>query len=85
MGSVSGSCSGLAATATTVVGANPPPFSLAAYRCFSCWREQEQVVTSSGIEHKIKSVDNPDLRVEHAEEYVTKNSQASLLDYALGI
>ena len=40
----------------------------------------------SGIGHKIKSVNNPDLRVELVKEYVIKNFPSySLLDYALGI
>jgi len=40
----------------------------------------------SGIGHKIKSVNNPDLRVELVKEYVQKNFPShSLLDYALGV
>ncbi|KAF9255440.1 ATP citrate lyase isoform 2 [Marasmius fiardii PR-910] len=40
----------------------------------------------SGIGHKIKSVNNPDLRVELVKEYVRKNFPAhSLLDYALAV
>ncbi|KAF9220834.1 ATP-citrate synthase [Gyrodon lividus] len=40
----------------------------------------------SGIGHKIKSVNNPDLRVELVKEYVTKNFPShSLLDYALAV
>jgi ATP citrate (pro-S)-lyase len=43
-------------------------------------------MTVSGIGHKIKSVNNPDLRVELVKEYVTKNFPShSLLDYALGV
>ncbi|KAF7344227.1 ATP-citrate synthase [Mycena venus] len=39
-----------------------------------------------GIGHKIKSVNNPDLRMELVKEYVRKNSPShSLLDYALAI
>ena len=33
----------------------------------------------SGIGHKIKSVNNPDLRVELVKEYVRKNSQNQFL------
>ncbi|KAJ7599131.1 ATP-citrate synthase [Mycena floridula] len=40
----------------------------------------------SGIGHKIKSVNNPDLRVELVKEYVRKNFPShSLLDYALQV
>ncbi|KAG8760737.1 citrate synthase [Ceratobasidium sp. 423] len=40
----------------------------------------------SGIGHKIKSVNNPDLRVELVKEYVLKNFPShSLLDYALAV
>jgi len=40
----------------------------------------------SGIGHKIKSVNNPDLRVELVKEYVQKNfTSHSLLDYALAV
>jgi ATP citrate (pro-S)-lyase len=40
----------------------------------------------SGIGHKIKSVNNPDLRVELVKEYVRKKFPShSLLDYALGV
>ena len=40
----------------------------------------------SGIGHKIKSVNNPDLRVELVKEYVVKNFPShSLLDYALAV
>ncbi|KII84583.1 hypothetical protein PLICRDRAFT_45956 [Plicaturopsis crispa FD-325 SS-3] len=40
----------------------------------------------SGIGHKIKSVNNPDLRVELVKEYVRKNFPShSLLDYALAV
>jgi len=40
----------------------------------------------SGIGHKIKSVNNPDLRVELVKEYVHKHFPShSLLDYALGV
>ncbi|CAK5276176.1 unnamed protein product [Mycena citricolor] len=40
----------------------------------------------SGIGHKIKSVNNPDLRVELVKEFVRKNFPAhSLLDYALAV
>lgn len=40
----------------------------------------------SGIGHKIKSVNNPDLRVELVKEYVQKNFPShTLLDYALGV
>ncbi|KAF8526564.1 ATP-citrate synthase [Hysterangium stoloniferum] len=40
----------------------------------------------SGIGHKIKSVNNPDLRVELVKEYVMKNFPShTLLDYALGV
>ena len=43
-------------------------------------------VTVSGIGHKIKSVNNPDLRVELVKEYVRKNFPShSLLDYALAV
>jgi ATP citrate (pro-S)-lyase len=42
--------------------------------------------TVSGIGHKIKSVNNPDLRVELVKEYVHKNFPShSLLDYALAV
>ncbi|KAJ7910270.1 ATP citrate lyase isoform 2 [Mycena leptocephala] len=42
--------------------------------------------TVSGIGHKIKSVNNPDLRVELVKEYVRKNFPShSLLDYALAV
>ena len=42
--------------------------------------------TVSGIGHKIKSVNNPDLRVELVKEYVVKNFPShSLLDYALAV
>ncbi|KAJ7638194.1 ATP citrate lyase isoform 2 [Roridomyces roridus] len=40
----------------------------------------------SGIGHKIKSVNNPDLRVELVKEYVRNNFPShSLLDYALAV
>ncbi|KAI5121419.1 hypothetical protein M0805_006182 [Coniferiporia weirii] len=40
----------------------------------------------SGIGHKIKSVNNPDLRVELVKEYVLKHFPShSLLDYALAV
>ncbi|KAE9389757.1 ATP-citrate synthase [Gymnopus androsaceus JB14] len=40
----------------------------------------------SGIGHKIKSVNNPDLRVSLVKEYVIKNFPShSLLDYALAV
>lgn len=40
----------------------------------------------SGIGHKIKSVNNPDLRVELVKEYVHKHFPShSLLDYALAV
>ncbi|KAI0264643.1 ATP-citrate synthase [Gloeopeniophorella convolvens] len=40
----------------------------------------------SGIGHKIKSVNNPDLRVEIVKEYVSKHFPShSLLDYALAV
>ncbi|KAG8931643.1 citrate synthase [Tulasnella sp. 418] len=40
----------------------------------------------SGIGHKIKSVNNPDLRVELVKEFVIKNFPShSLLDYALAV
>jgi len=40
----------------------------------------------SGIGHKIKSVNNPDLRVELVKEYVMKNFPShTLLDYALAV
>ncbi|KAG2143523.1 ATP citrate lyase [Suillus bovinus] len=40
----------------------------------------------SGIGHKIKSVNNPDLRVELVKEFVRKNFPShSLLDYALAV
>lgn len=40
----------------------------------------------SGIGHKIKSVNNPDLRVELVKEYVVKNFPShTLLDYALAV
>lgn len=42
--------------------------------------------TVSGIGHKIKSVNNPDLRVELVKEYVLKNFPShTLLDYALAV
>lgn len=44
------------------------------------------VLPVSGIGHKIKSVNNPDLRVELVKEYVHKNFPShSLLDYALAV
>ncbi|KAI0337655.1 ATP citrate lyase [Trametopsis cervina] len=49
----------------------------------SC-RKQNKLI--SGIGHKIKSVNNPDLRVELVKEYVHKNfPNHSLLDYALAV
>jgi hypothetical protein len=40
----------------------------------------------SGIGHKIKSVNNPDLRVELVKEYVLKHFPShNLLDYALAV
>ena len=40
----------------------------------------------SGIGHKIKSVNNPDQRVELVKAYVRKNFPShSLLDYALAV
>ncbi|KIP02148.1 hypothetical protein PHLGIDRAFT_130891 [Phlebiopsis gigantea 11061_1 CR5-6] len=49
----------------------------------SC-RKQNKLI--SGIGHKIKSVNNPDLRVELVKEYVRKNFPShSLLDYALAV
>lgn len=42
--------------------------------------------TVSGIGHKIKSVNNPDLRVELVKDYVRKNFPShTLLDYALAV
>lgn len=47
-------------------------------------RKQNKLI--SGIGHKIKSVNNPDLRVELVKEYVRKNFPShSLLDYALAV
>ncbi|KZT20946.1 ATP-citrate synthase [Neolentinus lepideus HHB14362 ss-1] len=47
-------------------------------------RKQNKLI--SGIGHKIKSVNNPDLRVQLVKEYVLKNFPAhSLLDYALAV
>ncbi|KZT10413.1 ATP-citrate synthase [Laetiporus sulphureus 93-53] len=47
-------------------------------------RKQNKLI--SGIGHKIKSVNNPDLRVEIVKEYVRKNFPShSLLDYALAV
>ncbi|KAH9933870.1 citrate synthase-like protein [Fomitopsis serialis] len=47
-------------------------------------RKQNKLI--SGIGHKIKSVNNPDLRVELVKEYVTKHFPShSLLDYALAV
>ncbi len=44
------------------------------------------VLKVSGIGHKIKSVNNPDLRVELVKEFVRKNFPShSLLDYALAV
>ena len=44
------------------------------------------LVLVSGIGHKIKSVNNPDLRVELVKEYVHKHFPShSLLDYALAV
>ncbi|KAI0635008.1 ATP citrate lyase [Trametes polyzona] len=49
----------------------------------SC-RKQNKLI--SGIGHKIKSVNNPDLRVELVKEYVRKHFPShSLLDYALAV
>ncbi|KAF7794003.1 hypothetical protein EIP86_005130 [Pleurotus ostreatoroseus] len=49
----------------------------------SC-RKQNKLI--SGIGHKIKSVNNPDLRVQLVKEYVLKNFPShSLLDYALAV
>jgi ATP citrate (pro-S)-lyase len=43
-------------------------------------------VIVSGIGHKIKSVNNPDLRVELVKEYVHKHFPShTLLDYALAV
>ncbi|OCH88544.1 ATP-citrate synthase [Obba rivulosa] len=47
-------------------------------------RKQNKLI--SGIGHKIKSVNNPDLRVELVKEYVRKHFPShSLLDYALAV
>ncbi|TFY51844.1 hypothetical protein EVJ58_g10350, partial [Rhodofomes roseus] len=47
-------------------------------------RKQNKLI--SGIGHKIKSVNNPDLRVELVKEYVHKHFPShSLLDYALAV
>ncbi|KAF8325767.1 ATP-citrate synthase [Cantharellus anzutake] len=47
-------------------------------------RKQNKLI--SGIGHKIKSVNNPDLRVELVKEYVQKNFPShTLLDYALAV
>jgi hypothetical protein len=44
------------------------------------------ITAVSGIGHKIKSVNNPDHRVELVKEYVMKHFPShSLLDYALGV
>lgn len=44
------------------------------------------VLLVSGIGHKIKSVNNPDLRVELVKEFVRKNFPThTLLDYALAV
>jgi ATP citrate (pro-S)-lyase len=54
-----------------------------------CVREEDRLLTIaivSGIGHKIKSVNNPDLRVELVKDYVHKNFPShSLLDYALAV
>lgn len=51
-----------------------------------CELETDRHITVSGIGHKIKSVNNPDLRVELVKEYVRKNFPShSLLDYALAV
>ncbi|KAF7967786.1 hypothetical protein HWV62_21408 [Athelia sp. TMB] len=47
-------------------------------------RKQNKLI--SGIGHKIKSVNNPDLRVQLVKEYVQKNFPShTLLDYALAV
>jgi len=47
-------------------------------------RKQNKLI--SGIGHKIKSVNNPDFRVELVKDYVTKNFPThTLLDYALAV
>lgn len=44
------------------------------------------MLTVSGIGHKIKSVNNPDLRVELVKNYVMEHFPShSLLDYALAV
>ena len=56
--------------------------------CFVIWWIAILITTTtvSGIGHKIKSVNNPDLRVELVKEYVLKNFPShSLLDYALAV
>lgn len=46
----------------------------------------DSLIPVSGIGHKIKSVNNPDLRVELVKEYVRKHFPShSLLDYALAV
>jgi ATP citrate (pro-S)-lyase len=50
------------------------------------WLKLKRPLAVSGIGHKIKSVNNPDHRVELVKEYVTKNFPShNLLDYALGV
>ena len=56
-------------------------------RVSDMWDENNVTELSvSGIGHKIKSVNNPDLRVELVKEYVHKHFPShSLLDYALAV
>jgi ATP citrate (pro-S)-lyase len=62
---------------------SPPP-SVVCLPTFS-WCVHLYIIVS-GIGHKIKSVNNPDLRVELVKEYVRKNFPShSLLDYALAV
>ncbi len=60
---------------------------LSTYQCasrYNAWLLMISIV--SGIGHKIKSVNNPDLRVELVKDYVRKNFPShSLLDYALAV
>jgi len=51
-----------------------------------CWSLSLIYYIVSGIGHKIKSINNPDLRVELVKEFVRKHFPShSLLDYALAV
>jgi hypothetical protein len=68
-----------------VVGRRIGSVSRRSWVCFVLELSNDLPIVS-GIGHKIKSVNNPDLRVEIVKEYVVKHFPShTLLDYALAV